>query len=896
MAVNSSKPRWSPKIDVKNDPKQSTFNVPEDLLSCARSVFFTRYVLDIGTREDFSVSWTDEAIGNPPKVTKYATHSVHEIPESIPEELFRTKIAVTYRNLKLVTITVHYTTGSILVQGKKCREWRENEFQSLVDCIEAIGRSESTITKIENQIRGLPLPDEIDLRTSSRLKLKSDQSSPGSTGSDSKVDMPSPAPNPTDSSLRGPELSSSSAADHSLSLNPTYSSPQGPELSSSSAANHSLSAPKQSPPLDTNIINTEPNQSENCSLSTPSLEQNDSESQTLSAPNPKPSQSKDETPIPEANQSGNHSLAAPNPEANQTENHSISASNSQTNKTADSSSQTEAVYLTLKEVEDLIAGYISKIKIEHSDSEVRIKKELKLLADIKFNHIETSINSLNESVKSLEKGQHDVTSQVKELKIQKKVHVLHSSTQSDAPSSKPSPKQPSPLHSPVTNNVPHTPSGPAAPIPLSSPDVSLSSAAATEGQVIANPSSKAPTHTPQKKTPREMLAEKRVAPDTTHVILGDSVTTKVDPQLCFPKRISQNLSVAGITIEDMKHYLKNIPKQRNVKRIICHIGINSCWQGAILGKSWTDLIKLLKSVFPESYLEFSSIVPPCGGHTLASAAAASNDSLAEECARHDVHLHFHTPTFTTQSGAPRKALYRDQLHPSAKGTAKIAVAFKYANQPPVHTDNDRRLPSLEHQQGAAALSSPFWRGSPPSQGFEDRASRGAKEARQQRGDQGPPNPRRHDALERPPQYAAHRPHLDLPPNDYCLSDRGAWHRNPPPPPSLPRRDAPWFPLHPSNCDVSARGYSGPPQPQLHVIPGPLSTRDYHHSPGPGPGLSPRLDGGARPNVGWHESPQQHRPPSPLPPPLPPLQGHRGNQDASLALALSKLLSDYLPRI
>ena len=83
---------------------------------------------------------------------------------------------------------------------------------------------------------------------------------------------------------------------------------------------------------------------------------------------------------------------------------------------------------------------------------------------------------------------------------------------------------------------------------------------------------------------------------------------------------------------------------------------------------WRALLKLLKSVFPNAVVQLSSLIPPQGEHPLRKTVAASNAALVNACHSEQVMLADHTDTFTTNSGAPRKALYRDALHPSPKGT------------------------------------------------------------------------------------------------------------------------------------------------------------------------------------------------------------------------------------
>ena len=53
------------------------------------------------------------------------------------QDLFRTKIQVNCDTVKLVTITIFYSTGTVLVQGNRCPRWRDEEFSSLIKCIRA---------------------------------------------------------------------------------------------------------------------------------------------------------------------------------------------------------------------------------------------------------------------------------------------------------------------------------------------------------------------------------------------------------------------------------------------------------------------------------------------------------------------------------------------------------------------------------------------------------------------------------------------------------------------------------------------------------------------------------------------------------------------------------------
>ena len=84
---------------------------------------------------------------------------------------------------------------------------------------------------------------------------------------------------------------------------------------------------------------------------------------------------------------------------------------------------------------------------------------------------------------------------------------------------------------------------------------------------------------------------------------------------------------------------------------------------------WRQLIRQLKHVFPEAAVLMSSIIPPMG--RLRKAVQASDGSPLAVCNRETVSVVDHTDAFIAQSGAPRKHLYRDQLHPSDGGTSRL---------------------------------------------------------------------------------------------------------------------------------------------------------------------------------------------------------------------------------
>ena len=92
--------------------------------------------------------------------------------------------------------------------------------------------------------------------------------------------------------------------------------------------------------------------------------------------------------------------------------------------------------------------------------------------------------------------------------------------------------------------------------------------------------------------------------------------------------------------------------------------------------------------------------------------AASNAALVKACHSEQVVLADHTVllpcTFTTNSGAPRKTLYRDALHPSPKGTMRLAFNVKYVGQlrPPLRPQNRPSHPSPSASGRVPLLETP----------------------------------------------------------------------------------------------------------------------------------------------------------------------------------------------
>ena len=135
-----------------------------------------------------------------------------------------------------------------------------------------------------------------------------------------------------------------------------------------------------------------------------------------------------------------------------------------------------------------------------------------------------------------------------------------------------------------------------------------------------------PRHTDRDaRTPRERMAECRVSPGKTHVLIGDCVPTNktradVPSQLKHTKKSASPASpwktyTGGRTFQNA-----------DVQLLVVHVGVNTCWVNTVTESMWRAL---LKSVFPNAVVQLSSLIPPQGEHPLRKTVAASNAALVK---------------------------------------------------------------------------------------------------------------------------------------------------------------------------------------------------------------------------------------------------------------------------
>ena len=171
------------------------------------------------------------------------------------------------------------------------------------------------------------------------------------------------------------------------------------------------------------------------------------------------------------------------------------------------------------------------------------------------------------------------------------------------------------------------------------------------------------------QTPRQQLAECRVGPGISNVLIGDSVVSSVKPNLMFSGGKSQNISVSGITIDDLLHWLRHIPRNKDVRRVVFHVDVNTCKSTTIAETTWRQFVRYFRHVFSQAQLTASAMVSPMGQHYLKGTVATSNISLLKVCQSEDVRCVDHTSSFTTYSGAPKQDVQGTLCIPAPKAPA-----------------------------------------------------------------------------------------------------------------------------------------------------------------------------------------------------------------------------------
>ena len=364
----------------------------------------------------------------------------------------------------------------------------------------------------------------------------------------------------------------------------------------------------------------------------------------------------------------------------------------------------ESLELDLDNVPTLISNTVASIQTASRDAEERIKKEVKVHVQHKVEELTDSIHSLSSKVATMEAA--GLTKLVRSLqqkvaaleddnrKMKAEVSALRQElSKSKADMASATCDLPSPPHTqdPATGPIKTLPPSTPPPSPSKNPGIVQNNNNTTSPPVSINspvqsPPSRSNPPGPQSNSPSpsnqsgktshllERLKAHAIVPDATRLLLGDSVIRGIDMRRSAPAAdITQKVCVPGVKVSDLTAWLRDQQPSAVMTHVTCHVGINDCKDTVVTATAWKAFLHQCKKTFPHASLTASSIVPPKGQQGgIHKNASVSNTHLRAVCKQLRVRCVDHTPTFTAPSGAPKLALYKDPLHPSPKGTARLA--------------------------------------------------------------------------------------------------------------------------------------------------------------------------------------------------------------------------------
>jgi hypothetical protein len=369
------------------------------------------------------------------------------------------------------------------------------------------------------------------------------------------------------------------------------------------------------------------------------------------------------------------------------------------------------------------------------DTKIQLANSLKLSFKMKCEKLEETCQSLTSRITSVEAENKNLKSQLKD--VHKKLAKCTADCAKQGPTRRssigcqtmivsPPPQSPpilpnqvltptetgshgKPLYSSVAGRTVSSPSlnSPPPPHQPPSPRVADSHSRSPKGEENKTLPDNSSKH--RDSSPRRELSTARVQAGKTHVLLGDSVYKFIRPDLAFDfpsNRHCQKISVPGMTVDDVLHWLRFIPVNRDVQHLLVHVGINTCLTDVVTRSKWLELRKSLKKVFPNARLVFSSILPPLRKNdSLNKTVEESNIHLAEMCKQEGIHFIDNTPTFRTTNNLPKKSLYHDNLHPSSPhGLTGLTLSIR--NLFPSAPDRGPAQSSGAHGNNSSKAQSP----------------------------------------------------------------------------------------------------------------------------------------------------------------------------------------------
>ena len=761
MAVSNV---WDPNIDLKKDPKQLTFQVPMNILPLARQVIYMRYLSQatqsFGSDPNFESTWVDELTvnGKIEKTDIPKSESLLHIPP-LPPNGFRTKITIKalHSRKQLLKITLHLTTGTVLVQGNKCPEWRNEECRNLIDCISAIHNSPSLTPKsFPLQIPVIAESPTPQARSSSRIRglpavLGPAPETPTPTrGLPAVLNLTPESPTPT------------GGLPAVLDPTPETLTPKSPSNKPTDVVTDAVG--KNMSPLTANFGDAS-TQTVGMYTGERFLSMTEAEASLLDIK----VQLKKEL----------QHLFDDKIDVMRDDISSLKTTEEQQNK-------------TIKDHKSQLMEQIKKLKKTVQDQDILILEQSSQIVILR-----ELVNSLHPEMVF---HSNDVEVAPTVLSVSKKAIPTPKPTLPNANDSEAAPTSthsaaddheanPIPISDLSSHNDPEaeptstTTHVPNAPTPTSTHGLKNPSTTSTHGTNATTTSTLVPNaltttsvqspmaaadpavlHRPSAPTtitiapegptandenhrqtsPRERLSECRVKRETTHILLGDSTAQTLRADLTFPGKVAENLSVSGLSVNDLLHWLSLIPASRQVRVVVIQVGINSCPADTVNRGKWSKTLRSAKKTFPEAMIFASSIIIPKGAHPLKKSAVESNKELGIACIDQGCTFIDSTDVFCTQSGAPRQKLYRDAIHPSPAGVFRLGRLIRDSVDPSACAN---QLPHHDMRP-------------PPARGHHDHDMRP------------PPASGHHDHDMRPPPARGHHDHdMSHYPVDNCHGQR-----------------------------------------------------------------------------------------------------------------------------
>ena len=766
MALTRGLLDWVPHVHIKLDPKQATFTFPHELLPLARVIIYKRYVCVIGKQDNFSAEWCEQYADNrdqePIDTTLDTLGNIKPIPSSYKQSRLQIFHEAPEHRKLLVTITI-YRTGTVLVQGVKCQKWLNDEFDTLTHVIRAIyhllhqqTQSDSINKALDCDMAGLPVPGvklgkkgvvSVSPRKQTARKLLA-------TTQLLCTSHPPNSPHPEDKEPTPPAVDYNDTPAHSSSSSaPNKDVRQTP--SPSSRQSTTASASKSTPPLP----RSKP-RSPNKPLHPSPPPNPPSQPTTNKSLSPSRVTSHLSTPKRGRKILGCRRQPVQGPKRRPDAVVTLTALQRQVSRLSSRITSGVALQRQVSQQSSLIASGVREMKemaaalqsmrednlaLRHQVAEQRAElQELRAAVRCGLPETASATPKPEPAASDVRKSTAVAVSTSNRFTVLEQkngepsseagpANLLADSDNKTRPSQS---NQRQRITPPPSSSDPRTPSPKEKPssIPQKKPVNNASSpnsafvhskpnSYTTDRLTTSKSSSSSPS-----TSPRQLFANSKVNSDTTHVLIGDSVSKPVMSHLVFRTSSSQNLSVSGLELDDVIHWLRYSPQSPLVRCVVVHVGVNSCQKNTLTESNWAALITLVRKVFPNASIQLSSIVPLWGFHPLKKTVTASNEAMKAACERERVTFINHHDTFITANNAPRKALYRDDgLHPSHQGTIRLANNIKYngtggqSDGPRHHGPHEQRSAPLQQDRDPAANRAPLLGYAPlPSRSYADR--------------------------------------------------------------------------------------------------------------------------------------------------------------------------------